>query len=48
MKKCIWVLLLFCLVAGGCAAVRDMLSGGGSDYDRSRQFWDQTSDSPFR
>lgn len=48
MKKYIYMILLLCLVAGGCAAVRDMLSGGGTDYDKSRQFWDQTSDSPFR
>ncbi|EMI41512.1 hypothetical protein [Rhodopirellula sp. SWK7] len=47
MKKLVYILMLACLVAGGCAAVRDMLSGG-SDYNRSRQFWDQTSDNPFR
>ncbi|WP_404308697.1 membrane or secreted protein [Neorhodopirellula lusitana] len=48
MKKYIYLTLLLCLIAGGCAAVRSILPGGNSDYDHSRQFWDQTSDSPFR
>lgn len=48
MKKLICAILLACLAAGGCTAIRDMLQGGGTEYDRSRQFWDQTSDSPLR
>lgn len=38
MRKLVFVLLLAWLTSAGCA----------SDYDRSRQFWDQTSDNPFR
>ena len=26
----------------------DFVTGGDSDYDRSRRFWDQTSDDPRR
>lgn len=28
--------------------VSDALSGGGTEIDRARQSWDQTSDSPLR
>lgn len=28
--------------------IGDFVRGGDSDYDRSRRFWDQTSDNPRR
>ena len=33
---------------GGCAAVRDLLLPGDTEFDKSRRFLDQTSDNPYR
>lgn len=44
----VWGIVGALALSFGCAAAHELLTGGPSDYDKSRRFWDQTSDDPFR
>lgn len=48
MRRFLWILAISFLLLGGCAAVRDLLLPGDSEFDEARRFWDQTSDNPYR
>jgi hypothetical protein len=42
MRNYFWFILLGVAILGGCAAMRDLLLPGDSDFDKSRRFYDQT------
>lgn len=48
MRKVLWIIVVAIMLAGGCAAVRDMFLPSTDNYGDSRRFWDQTSDNPYR
>jgi len=48
MRKFSWIVAIGVVFLGGCAAVRDFLLPGNSELDKSRRFYDQTSDNPYR
>jgi hypothetical protein len=48
MRKNFWFIVIGVIFLGGCAAMRDLLLPGNSELDKSRRFYDQRSDNPYR